>query len=213
MDPDIVRELWCTHGEVPYEQVDEPFPPNVEEFLEKVQKHPSKLKRFVFGPIKKMVFYVRAHPEVRVVLLLGESYASGAPKGWQPILESRVERDRGVDPKETRMLEERLWDEICKVERRGRKRGPGRPKQKRSAIKNLPISAQYIKRLRDASLDDKDLQILFGRWDDKTFAEIGRVLRISTQATWKRWKRHIEPAIKKLNPTFSAGSFKLQSLD
>ena len=49
--------------------------------------------------------------------------------------------------------------------------------------------------------------------DNKHFKEIGRELRISTQAAWKRWKRKIEPAIKQVYPKFSSGSFKMSSHD
>jgi len=157
-----------------------------------------------------MVVYERMHPEIRLVLFLDAPYDREG-ESWQPIVLSRVERDRGVDPRLSGRREERLWAEVCLVERRGRPRGTGRPKNR--ILQECPLSSKDIAPLRRAGLDDKDFRILFGRSDNKTFKQIGRELGISAQAVWKRWKRRIEPGIKRVNPKFSSDSFKMSSLD
>ena len=106
--------------------------------------------------------------------------------------------------------EKRLWDEVCQVERRGRPCGTGHPKRR---LPDFPLSSEHIDRLRKVGLDDIDLQIFFGKYQGKTFEQIGHELSMSAQAGWKRWTCRIEPALKKLNPQFSTGSFKLSSLD
>jgi hypothetical protein len=65
-----------------------------------------------------MVIYERTHPEIRLVLLLDAPYDREG-ETWQSIVQSRVERDRGVDPRQSWPREKRLWDEVCRVERRG----------------------------------------------------------------------------------------------
>jgi hypothetical protein len=184
INPGIVRELWDSQEEVPY--------------------------GCRIGVTRKMIVYERTHPEIRLVLFLDTPYDREG-ETWQPIVQSRVERDRGVDPRQSRSHEERLWDEVCRVERRGRPRGTGHPKNK--ILQEFPISSTYITRLRREGLVDKDLRILFGRCGNKTFKQIGRELGISAQAAWKRWKRRIQPAIKRVNPKFSSTSFKMISLD
>jgi hypothetical protein len=205
INPAIVRELWPSHGELPYQK--EPLPRH---FCGAMACNLKLVKRYTLGTVKKLVIYERAHPEIRLVLLLGsECHREG--KTWGPIIQSRVERDRGVDPKQSRALEQRLWDEVCRVEKRGRPRGTGHSIRRR--LLEWPINPQDINRLRKAGLGDKDIQILFGRSQDKTFERIGQELTMSAQAVWKRWTRRVEPALKQLNPKFSRRSFELASLD
>src|SRR5208283_1667374 len=125
------------------------------------------------GVARKMVVYERIHPEIRLVLFLDAPFDREG-ETWQSIKQSRVERDRGVDPRQSREREERLWGEVCQVERRGRPRGTGRPKNR--ILQEFPISPENLARLRKEDLDDRDLRVLFGRWDDKTFLQIGREL-------------------------------------
>lgn len=204
INPGMIRELWPSHGELPYEE--RLLPPY---FYPVVAGNPKVVKIYTLGTAKKLVVYDRAHSGIRLVLLLGLPYFR-EQEAWQPIVQSRVERDRGVDPQQSRALEQRLFDEICRVERRGRPRGTGHPKR---LLPGFPLSSEHIDRLRKVGLDDVDLRILFGKQQAKTFAQIGQELRISGQAVWKRWTRRIEPALKKLNPQFSRGSFKLSSLN
>jgi len=201
----MIRELWPSHGELPYEE--EPLPP---QFSQVVDGDPKVVKKYTFGTEKKLVVYDRAHPEIRLVLLLDSAYDHDG-ESWQPIMQSRVERDRGVDPGQSRTIEQRLWDEVCQVERRGRPRGTGHPKRQR--LLDYPIAAKDVDRLREAGLGDKDLQILFDRSRNMTFKKIGQSMRISTQAVHKRWQNRILPALQKVNPEFSPGSFKLHSID
>ena len=204
INPGIVREHWPTQGELPYRKCK--LPPRISSMIPGA---PTRGKCYNLGITKKMVVYDRTHPEIRLVLLLDAPYDCEG-ETWQPIVQSRVERDSGVDPRQSRPREERLWDEVCRVERRGRPRGTGHPKKQ--VLQRLSIPLEKIDRLRRAGFDDKDLRILFGRWENKTLRLIGQELGISPQAVWKRWKRRIEPGIKRVNPSFSSASFKVISL-
>lgn len=203
INPGMIRELWPSY-ERPYEE--RPLAPYLRQDMPGC---PSVMKSYRLGTPKKLVVYDRAHPEIRLVLLFDSPYDRDS-ETWQPIVQSSVERDQGVDPKRSHALEQKLWDEICRVERRGRPRGTGHPKRR---LPDFPLSPKYIDSLRKAGLDDKDLQILFGTHQDKTFKQIGRELGMSPQAAWNRWTRRIEPALKELNRQFSRRSFKLFSLD
>jgi hypothetical protein len=200
INPEIVREHWPADGEFPYEERQLPL-----HIYLGIWNAPKTVKCYPLGLTKKMIVYERMHPEIRLVLVLGAPNDSEG-ETWQPIMQSRVERDRGVDPRQSRARQERLWDEVCRVERRGRPRGAGHPKQR--ATQYFPIPATEISRLRKSGLDDKDLQILFGRWQDKTLKEIGQELGISAQAVQKRWQRRIEPRLKQVNPRFATKSFR-----
>jgi hypothetical protein len=197
--PGIVREHWSTQGEVPYEV--RGLPPHASAIIPDA---PNELKCYSLGVTRKLVVYERTHPEIRLVLLLDAPFDS-AGETWQPIMQSRVERDRGVDPRKSRLREERLWDEVCRVERRGRPHGTGHPKK--PVQQHFLISPNLLSHLRKLGLHDKDLQVVFGRWKNKTFAEIGRDLGVSAQAIWKRWQLRIEPRLKQVNPKFSTKSF------
>ena len=201
----IVRELWPSLGELPYEERTLPL-----HIFSTIPGDHARRKCYRFGVTRKMVVYERTHSEIRLVLFLDAPHDREG-ETWQPIVRSCVERDRGVDPQQSRLLEKRLWDEVCRVERRGRPRGTGHPKNQ--ILEQFPMSQKNLERLRKEGLDDKDLRILFGRWEDKKFKQIGRELRMSTQAAWKRWDRKIEPAIKRVHPSFSCAFFKLSSLD
>lgn len=205
INPAIVRELWPSHGELPYQE--EPLPL---QFCPAMTCNLKLVKRYALGTEKKLVIYERTHPEIRLVLLLGSECCRDGGT-WAPIIQSRVERDRGVDPKQSRAREESLWEEVCRVGRRGRPRGTGRPI--RRPLLEFPLDRQGIDRLRKAGLGDKDLQILFGRSQDKTYKQIGQELTMSPQAIWKRWTRRVVPALRQLNPKFSRRSFKLAALD
>lgn len=205
INPDIVREYWPSQEELPYEEHELPL-----HIAWTIPDGHRPRKCYRFGVTRKMVVYERTHPEIRLVLLLDAPYDREG-ETWQPIVQSRVERDRGVDPRQSRPREERLWGEVCRVERRGRPQGTGHPKNR--ILQEFPISPKSIARLRREGLDDMDLRILFGRWDQKTFKQIGRELGISAQAAWKRWKRRVEPAIKRVNPKFSFAFFRTSSLD
>jgi hypothetical protein len=205
INPGIVREHWASQGEVPYEERTPPL-----HVFKKMRRGPRTRKCYSLGVTKKMVTYERAHPEIRLVLLLDVPYDADGTK-WQPIVKMSVERDRSVDPRQSRRREELLWNEVCRVERRGRPRGTGHPKK--ATLRQFPLSSARIARLRRAGLDDKDLRILFGRWETRSFKQLGRHLGISAQAVWKRWTRKIVPVIKRVNPRFSSGSFELSSLD
>ena len=201
----MVREYWPSQGELPYEERELPL-----DISSKVPWASRTCKSYSFGVTRKMVVYKRTHPEIRLLLLLDVPFDREG-ETWQSIVRSSVERDRGVDPKQSRQLEECLWDEICRVERRGRPRGTGHPKK--PTLQQFPLSSEHVARLQREGLNDKDLRILLRRWEDKTFKQIGRELGISAQAVWKRWKRRIEPRIKRVNPSFSSRSFQLSSLD
>lgn len=205
INPAMVREYWSSQGELPYEVCELPL-----YISSRIPGSHGTYKSYRFGVTRKMVVYERTHPEIRLVLLLAAAFnREGEP--WQPIVQSNVERDCGVDPRQSKQLEERLWDEVCRVERRGRPRGTGHPKER--ALQQFPLSSQHVACLRSEGLNDKDLRILFARWEQKSYKQIGRELGISAQAVWKRWKRKIEPAIKRMNPRFSRSSFLLSSLD
>jgi hypothetical protein len=205
INPGIVRELWPSQEELPYEE-------------RKLSRHISSTipdgdrpgKCYLIGVTRKMVVYERKHPEIRLVLFLDAPYDRDG-ETWQSIAQSRVERDHGVDPRQSRPLEKRLWDEVCRVERRGRPRGTGHPKNQ--VLEKFPIAQKNLALLRREGLDDRDFRILFGRWEKRKFKQIGRELGISAQAAWKRWKRKIEPGIKRVNPNFSSASFQMSSLD
>jgi hypothetical protein len=204
INPGMIRELWPSQGKLPYKKRE--LPPQISSMIPGVHK---TSKCYIFGVTKKMVVYERTHPEIRLVLLLDAPYDREG-ETWQSIAQSSVERDRGVDPRQSWPREKRLWDEVCRVERRGRPRGTGHPKRR---VPGFPLSSEYIDRLRKVGLDDVDLRILFEKQRDKTFEQIGHELSMSGQAVWKRWTNHVEPALKKRNPKFSRGSFKLSSLD
>ncbi len=204
INPGMIRELWPSQGKLPYKKRE--LPPQISSMTSGV---PKTSKCYSLGVTKKMVVYERTHPDIRLVLLLDAPY-NREGETWQSIAQSRVERDRGVDPRQSWPREKRLWDEVCRVERRGRPRGTGHPKRR---LPGFPLSSKYVDRLRKVGLDDVDLRILFQKHQDKTFEQIGQELGMSGQAIWKRWTRQIEPALKKFNPQFSRGSFKLSSLD
>ena len=90
-------------GELPYEERELPF--HISWIIPDGHK-PRKIYRF--GVTRKMVVYERTHPEIRLVLLLDPPYDREG-ETWQAIVQSRVERDRGVDPRQSRPREERLW--------------------------------------------------------------------------------------------------------
>lgn len=198
IDRDIVREHWPSHEEH-HEERELPLG---------IAHRPRKC--YLLGVTRKMVLYERTHPETRLVLFLDPPYEREG-EIWHPIVQSRVERDRGVDPRQSRPREERLWNEVCRVERRGRPRGTGRPKNR--ILQEFPISSKHLAPLRREGLDEKDLRILFGRCQNKKFKQIGQELRMSTQAVWKRWNKKIEPAIRRVNPNFSRPFFQMISLD
>lgn len=204
INSDIVREHWPSMGELPYEESE--LPSHISSMI---PGGPRRCKRYGFGVPRKMILYERAHSQLRLVLLLGPAYDRDG-ETWQPIERKSVERDPGVDPRQSRPIEERLWDELCLVQRRGRPRGTGHPKAPRQ---RFAFSPDTISRLRRQGLDDKDLRILFGYWDQKSFKQIGRELGISGQAAWKRWNRRIEPIMRRVNPNFSRASFRTSSLD
>lgn len=204
----MIRELWPSHGELPYEEG--PLPPH---YVRTVNGDPKVIKRYRFAKEMKLVVYDRAHPEVRLAFFLDSPFYRDG-EGWQSILETRVERDRGVDPKQSRELEQRLWDEICTVERRGRPVGTGHPKRRQSP--EFFLSSADVDSLRKAGLDETDLRIFFARCDGdtfRTFEKIGKELGMSQQAAWKRWTRRILPALNKINPRFSERSLKLAIRD
>jgi hypothetical protein len=205
INPEMVREYWSSQGELPYEERELPLYLSSE-----IPGFPRTWKSYSLGATRKMVVYERTRPEIRLLLLLDAPFDREG-EAWQSIVQSNVERDRGVDPKQSRQLEERLWDEVCRVERRGRPRGTGHPKT--PTLQQLGLSIEHIARLQSEGLNDRDLRILHRRWENKTFKQIGRELGISAQAVWKRWKRSIEPRIKRVNPNFSSRSFRLSSLD
>jgi hypothetical protein len=204
INPDIVREHWPSQGELPYEESE--LPSYISSII---PGGPRRWKRYSFGVPRKMILYERAHSGLRLVLLLGPAYDRDG-ETWQPIERNSVERDPCIDPRQSRPIEERLWDELCLVQRRGRPRGTGHAKAPRQ---RFAFSSDTISRLRRQGLDDKDLRILFGWWDQKSFKQIGRELGISGQAAWKRWNLRIEPSIRRVNPNFSRASFRMSSLD
>lgn len=204
INSDIVREYWPSQGGLPYEESELPS-----YISSAIPGGPRRCKSYGFGVPRKMILYERAHPELRLVLLLGPAYDRDG-ETWQPIERKSVERDPGVDPRQSRPIEERLWNEVCLVQRRGRPRGTGHRKAPRL---RFAFSSATISLLRRQGLDDKDLRILFGRWDQRTFKQIGRELGISGQGVWKRWNRRIEPIIRRVNPNFSRASFRISSLD
>jgi len=207
IDATLVREQWGTaQGEAPYEESTIDVPPEIASFL---PGNPKKLRTIpIGGPVRRWVVYDRGHPEIRLILILGEPYQQDGVK-LQPILRSLVERDRGVDPKATREIEDRLWDEVCRVERRGRPVGTGHPKRRPfPSLGDLPITPQHVKALRKEGLDDRDLRILFDLLRHKKQYEIARELKVSASAVSQRLKNHIEPAIRNLNPKFSLKSLK-----
>jgi len=181
INPGIVRELWPSKGELPYEERTLPL-----HIFSTIAGDHARRKCYRFGVTRKMVIYERTHPEIRLVLFLDTPYDREG-ETWQSIVQSRVERDHGVDPRQSRPREERLWDEVCRVERRGRPRGTGHPKNQ--VLQKLPIAHKNFELLRREGLDDGDFRILFRRWDKEEFKQIGRGLGISAQAAWKRWKR------------------------
>ena len=204
LNSDIVREHWPSQGELPYEESELPS-----YISSTIPGGPRRRKRYSFGVPKKMVLYERAHSQLRMVLLLGPPYDRDG-ETWQPIERKSIERDPGVDPRQSRPIEERLWKELCLVQRRGRPRGTGHAKAPRQ---RFAFCSDTISRLRREGLDDKDLRILFGYWHQKSFKQIGQELGISGQAAWKRWKRRIERIIRRMNPNFSRASFRNISLN
>jgi hypothetical protein len=205
INPDIVREHWPSQGKLPYKKCE--LPPHISSMIPGRRR---RRKRYGFGVARKMIVYERAHPEIRLVLLLGAPYDHEG-ETWQPITQFSVERERGVDPRQSQPIEERLLDEVCVVQRRGRPRGTGHSKE--PTRQHFPVSSDTITRLQRQGLDNKDLRIIFGRWEQKTFKQIGRELGVSAQAVWKRWTRKIEPSIRRVNHSFSTASFQLSSLD
>jgi hypothetical protein len=142
---------------------------------------------------KKEVLYLRSRPNVRLVLMLGDPYEREGSQ-WQAILRSSVERDYGVDPIETRQLEQRLWDEVCQVERRGRPPGTGRPKNMWwHEVDPKRVRLQDLRRL---GLDDRDTRIFFGLLNGKTSVQIAGEMGISSQAVHNRMKRRIKPRLR-----------------
>ena len=152
----MVRELWPCQGELPYEERELPL-----HISSMIPGGPRTSKSYSFGVTREMVVYERTHPEIRLVLLLDATYDRDG-ETWQSIVHSRVERDRNVDPRQSRPREERLWDEVCRVERRGRPRGTGHPKK--PTLQHFPLSSEHIFRLRREGLDNKDTRVLCGRW-------------------------------------------------
>ena len=160
INPGIVREFWPSQGELPYEERTLPL-----HISSTIPGDHARRKCYRFGVTRKMVVYERTHPEIRLVLFLDTPYDIEG-QTWQPVVRSRVERDRGVDPRQSLPREKRLWDEVCQVERRGRPRGTGHPKNQ--ILEKFPVSPKNLDRLRGAGLDNKDFRILFGRWITST---------------------------------------------
>ena len=66
INPDIVREHWPSQGKLPYKKCE--LPPHISSMIPGRRR---RRKRYGFGVARKMIVYERAHPEIRLVLLLG----------------------------------------------------------------------------------------------------------------------------------------------
>jgi hypothetical protein len=182
IDPATVREHWSAD--------ESPFAQPVQGFQG-------------IGAAKKIVAYSRAEPRLRLVLLLGDVFECDGQKR-QPILQTRIERDRGIDPKQSRSLEEHLWSEICRVERRGRPRGTGRPKRK--PYERLGINAEMYLSLEKLGLTNSEIQV-FGSWSQGTPQNvIARQRHVSPSAISQTLVR-AQNKIRKVNPKFSFRKF------
>jgi hypothetical protein len=191
IDPALVREEWGTTGEFPYEESE--LRPEERAFLVTMNKRlPRAVRRWPLGETKKLVVYERSHPEMRLVLMLGPTYELNGEK-WQPILRSSIERDRGVDHMESREREGRLRNEICRVERRGRPRGPGKPK--RSWRRDIPDEELNYEPLKRAGLSDRDIKIHYLQLTKNSLREVGEALvpRMTPQGVHRRLKHIIWP--------------------
>jgi predicted DNA-binding protein YlxM (UPF0122 family) len=185
IDRALVREHWSTTGESPFEE-------------------PRPGVRTV-GPARKVVIYERTHPEIRLSLLLGEIYERNGAK-WQKILESRVERDGGVDPKQSKSIEERLWNEICPVERRGRPHGTGRAKRK--LYERIEVEADTYLKLERAGLSQRQIQVL-SLWSQRlSQTDIAQKLHISPAAICQCLRR-AQNKLQKINSKFSLRRYRL----
>jgi len=87
----------------------------------------------------------------------------------------------------------------------GRPRGTGHPKAKLAELlQEIGLDRKAEARLRKTGLTDRDFMVLYAyirRGSQKAAAD---ELRVSPQAINRRLKHRIEPALRRINPKFSA---------
>jgi len=63
------------------------------------------------------------------------------------------------------------------------------------------LALQNLKRI---GLDDRDVRILYALIDRQSYPQIAKELKITPQAVHQRYKRRIEPKLRKLHPSDKA---------
>jgi predicted DNA binding protein len=171
------------------------------------QRRPPYLA-FLLSEFKRIIIYHRDRPHIRAVFYLAEAKANERHEIRQEVIGGRVEWDHLVSKRELRQAAS-LLDEFSRIEERGCPRGTRRPKrQPLPSLDDYLFTSQQIDALRQAGLHDRDLKILFDLSRHKKQKEIARELKISPSAVSQRLKKHIEPAIRSVNPKFSLKSLK-----
>jgi DNA-binding CsgD family transcriptional regulator len=156
------------------------------------------------GSANKLVIYHQDDSRLRLVVLLGDVFEHEG-QHWQPILRTSVERNAGIDPAQSRSLEKGLWDEICPVERRGRHRGPGRPKTKR--WERLNITEDNYRRFKKTGLTEKQFQVLTLSSEATTQREVAQRLGVTRSAISQTLAR-AQKKLRGVSPDFSFRDFQ-----
>jgi hypothetical protein len=164
----------------------------------------SRACRYSFNVIRKYVVYDRTSPQIRAVLLVDKPRKKDG-EDLQPILGRRLEWDGPLGKAEVKKALG-LVDEIARIERRGRPRGTGHPKQTRLELRADSSQKHFWDTLTRSGLSDKDIKLVQVRLAHKTEVEAAGKLGISPQAVNQKLKA-IDAKLRTINPDFSLRSY------
>jgi hypothetical protein len=165
----------------------------------------GRAHRYSFDVIRKYVVYDRPRSQIRAVLLVDEIREEGGEE-VQPILGRRLEWDAPLGKAEIKKALG-LVDEIARIERRGRPRGPGHPKRK-FQLPVDPSQKHFYDVLQVNGFTKMEMKVLsvylrHKGHQAKTAAELG----VTPQAV-NKGINSIEVKLQAINPRFSLRSYQ-----
>lgn len=184
--PDRIIEFWPHSDDQPFDQI-------------------GRARRYSLAEIRKYVVYDRTSPQIRAVLLVGETEEKDGDQA-QPIVGRRLEWDGPLGKAEIKKAIG-LIDEIARIERRGRPRETGHPKRKPGYI---DVDSQFYDQLKEAKCTDMEIKTWFLFLEHRFQVKAAKELRISPQLFNKRIKL-VESKVQKRFPGFSLRNLKTLS--
>jgi hypothetical protein len=181
--PETVVECWPHWDEQPFEQV-------------------GRGRRYGFGVVRKYMIYDRKKPTIRAALLLGEPQ-NRASQEIQEIVRRGIEWEGRVGKAEIRRLLS-LFDEIAKIELRGRPLGTGRPKR---GLPQILPEFDLPDKLETAGLTDAEMRVVYAMVGAHRWQDVAQKLEVSVQAVRKRWNKYIQPKLAAIIPQSSTEVF------